>query len=155
MVIWVILFAVSSVRTDPMSYEGYSVMKSLPKTVQGQDFLDNEIKSQGEECNVWKAPQKQISQILCKTQLCFCGQIFAKKKVHIIRNPYKAVITSMPSCFNIQQRFLSPRKLMNCNIAFDSTLGSLRYIPCIGRTAINSRILNRISRKSKVTFLAK
>ena len=58
MVIWVILFAVSSVRTDPMSYEGYSVMKSLPKTVQGQDFLDNEIKSHGEECNVWKAPQK-------------------------------------------------------------------------------------------------
>ena len=57
-VIWVILFAVSSVRTDPMSYEGYSVMKSLPKTVQGQDFLDNEIKSKGEECNVWKAPQK-------------------------------------------------------------------------------------------------
>ena len=58
MVIWVILFAVSSVCTDPISYEGYSVMKSLPKTVQGQDFLDNEIKSHGEECNVWKAPQK-------------------------------------------------------------------------------------------------
>jgi len=58
MILLVILFALSSVRTDPMSYEGYKVMKSLPKTVQGQDFLDNEIKSNGEECNVWKAPQK-------------------------------------------------------------------------------------------------
>ena len=58
MIILAIIFAVSSVLSDPMRYEGYKVMRSLPKTVQGQEFLDKEIQSNGEACNIWKAPQK-------------------------------------------------------------------------------------------------
>lgn len=40
------------------SYDGYRVVRSLARTPAGQAFIERELQRNGEECNVWKAPQK-------------------------------------------------------------------------------------------------
>ena len=43
---------------EQRSYDGYRVVRSVAKTAAGQAFIERELQRNGEECNVWKAPQK-------------------------------------------------------------------------------------------------